>query len=106
MERKLGRFPDDDDLSVYFMPGVRFYFRYSKLTKHPDTTFEGVLPLKIRDEVDLEDWACAIIVPDIYREMLAPHVPKGLRSRVHYIDTDSLDIWKWSEKAYEYVKGL
>lgn len=31
MERKLGRFPDDDDLSVHFMPGVRFYFRYGEL---------------------------------------------------------------------------
>ena len=106
MERKLGHFPDDDDLSVHFMPGVRFYFRYGELTKHPDTTFEGVLPFKIRDEVELEDWVCAIIVPKIYRETLAPHVPEGLRSRVHYIDSDSLDIWKWTEKAYEYVKGL
>ena len=106
MERKLGRFPDDDDLSVHFMPGVRFYFRYSELTKHPNTTFEGVLPFKIRDEVVLEDWVCAIIVPNIYSDTLAPHIPEGLRSRVHYIDNDSLDIWKWSEKAYEYVKSL
>ena len=27
MERSLGRFPNDDDLSIGFNPGVRFYFR-------------------------------------------------------------------------------
>ena len=30
MERKLGRFPNEEDLSVHFSPGVRFYFEYEK----------------------------------------------------------------------------
>lgn len=35
MERELGRFPNEEDLSVHFNPGVRFYFKYEELIKHP-----------------------------------------------------------------------
>ena len=105
-ERKLGHFPAEEDLRITFTPGVRFFFRYDELIKHPKATFEGVLPLKIRDEVVLDDWVNAIIIPDIYHERLVSHIPKELKSRVHYIDSDPLDIWKWSEKVYEFVKGL
>ena len=31
MERKLKRFPTDEDLSVNFTPGIRFYFKYNDL---------------------------------------------------------------------------
>lgn len=31
MERELGRFPNEEDLSTYFRPGIRFYFRYYEL---------------------------------------------------------------------------
>lgn len=34
MERKLGRFPDEEDLSVNFTPGVRFYFKYDMITSY------------------------------------------------------------------------
>ena len=34
MERTLGRFPDDNDLSIGFVPGVRFYFQYEQLISH------------------------------------------------------------------------
>ena len=51
MERKLGRFPDDKDLSIGFTPGVRFFFKYNEIVKHPNAVFEGVLPLKIKNEV-------------------------------------------------------
>lgn len=104
MERKLGRFPDEKDLSEGFTPGVRFFFRYEKLTSHPKAVFEGVLPLKIRDEVILEDWAAAIIVPDIHQKQIEPYIPKELSSRVHFLQNDCKDIWEWSEKVYEYIR--
>lgn len=37
----LGRFPDEKDLSVGFKPGVRFYFKYEELIRHPKATFDG-----------------------------------------------------------------
>ena len=104
MERKLGRFPDEKDLSEDFTPGVRFFFHYNDLIRHPGVIFEGVLPLKIRDEVILNDWVAAIIVPEIHRQQVEPVVPKELRSRVHFLQNDCKDIWEWSEKVYEYVK--
>ena len=104
MERKLGRFPDEKDLSEGFTPGVRFFFRYDDLIRHPGAVFEGVLPLKIRDEVVLDDWVTAIIVPENDRQSVEPSIPEELRSRTHFIRNDCKDIWEWSEKVYEYVK--
>ena len=106
MERKLGRFPNEEDLCRYFTPGVRFYFRYDQLIHHPDAIFEGVLPLKVKNEIVLKDWVCAIIVPTIYRQALEPHIPEDLKSKVHYLQNDCNDIWEWSEKIYEYAKNL
>ena len=106
MERKLGRFPDDEDLSTGFTPGVRFFFRYDELIHHPNVIYEGVLPMKIRDEVILEDWVSAIIVPEIYLQKVTPHIPEGLKERVHFLPNDCKDIWEWSEKVYEYAKTI
>jgi hypothetical protein len=106
MERKLKRFPTEEDLSIHFTPGVRFFFRYKDMIQHPNATFEGVLPLKIRDEVVLKDWIYAIIVPETEKEMIQMHVPESLHSKVHYVKMDARDIWEWSEKVYHFVKGL
>ena len=75
MERKLGRFPNEYDLSRGFTPGVRFFFRYNELIRHPNATFEGVLPLKVKDEVKLSDWVFAIISPENHRSIIKDHVP-------------------------------
>ena len=106
MERKLGRFPDENDLSVGFTPGIRFFFRYNDLIRHPCATFEGVLPLKIKNEVVLKDWVSAVIAPSDYKQTLEPHIPKDLKSKVHYLKNDCRDIWEWSEKVYEFAKNL
>ena len=106
MERKLGRFPDEADLSSGFTPGVRFFFRYGDLIRHPQAIFEGVLPLKIRDEVILKEWISAIIVPERERAVIEPHIPEELRLSVHFLPNDGMDLWEWSEKVYEYVRRL
>lgn len=106
MERKLKRFPNDDDLSVNFTPGVRFYFKYNSLTKHPNAVFDGVLPLKVKDEVILKDWVYAIIVPENERENIEKNIPNDLIRKVHYMKNDCKDIWDWSEKVYSFVENL
>ena len=63
MERNLKRFPTEEDLSLNFNPGVRFYFEYENLIKHPDMIFDGVLPMKIKDEIILKDWVYKIVIP-------------------------------------------
>lgn len=100
MERKLGRFPEEADLSVHFTPGVRFYFRYDTLAAHPNAVFDGVLPMKIRDEIILKDWLFAMVIPTALQGLLEPLIPPSLSDRVIYAENDCRDIWEWSEKVY------
>ena len=106
MERKLGRFPNERDLSAGFTPGVRFFFRYDDLIRHPAAVFDGVLPVKVKDEVVLKDWVHAIVVPAAEREAIRPCVPGELVARVFYLENDCADVWAWSEKVYEFVKTI
>lgn len=104
MERKLGRFPDESDLSVHFTPGVRFYFRYEDLVEHPGCTFDGVLPMKVKDEIILKDWLYAMVVPEELREIIGPVIPEELADRIVYVENDCRDIWEWSEKVYQAIE--
>ena len=104
MERKLGRFPDENDLSRGFEPGVRFFFRYKDIITHPNAVFDGVLPVKVKNEVVLQDWVHLIVVPSEYRTEIEPYIPDALSGKVHFVDRDGSDIWKWSEVAYEYAR--
>lgn len=104
MERKLSRFPDEADLSTGFMPGIRFYFKYENLRNHPNAIFDGVLPMKIKDEVILKDWVDTIIIPSVYRERMMKHIPKNLLNRVVFIDHQGEDIWDWAENVYMQIE--
>lgn len=92
MEHKLKRFPNEKDLSEDFSPGVRFFFDYKKLCTHPNAVFEGVLPLKIKDEVILKDWVHAIVVPENERAALENHIPQNPAQKVHFVKNDCKDI--------------
>ena len=100
MERKLGRFPTEQDLSEDFTPGVRFYFRYDDLVKHPGRVFDGVLPMKIKDEIVLKDYLYAMVIP----MGVELDVPDCLKDRIIYVENDCRDIWDWSEKVYRLVE--
>lgn len=104
MERKLKRFPNENDLSIHFEPGVRFYFRYDDLANHPNVTFDGVLPMKIRDELSLREYVYAIVIPKELQNKLKCCVPEYLEDRVMYIENDCKDIWEWSEKVYQCIE--
>jgi hypothetical protein len=105
MERKLGRFPDEKDLSEDFTPGVRFYFRYDRLANHPAAVFDGVLPVKVRNEIVLEDWVDLIVVPMALKDEMLPHIPDALLQKTLFIENDCPDIWTWSKKVYETVES-
>ncbi|MDE5819242.1 MAG: hypothetical protein K2I07_07975, partial [Lachnospiraceae bacterium] len=105
MERALGRFPDEKDLSVGFKPGVRFYFKYEELTRHPKAVFDGVLPVKIKDEVVLNDWVHRIIIPLEVKSQIENEIPSSLKERVIFVKNDCKDIWDWSEKVYGIIEG-
>ena len=104
MERSLGRFPDEKDLSIGFRPGVRFYFRYEQLILHPNALCDGVLPMKVRDEIILDDWVYRIVIPMDLKATLEPHIPVSLTDRIIYVENDCKDIWDWSEKVYRMIE--
>ncbi len=110
MERKLGRFPDEQDLSLNFEPGVRFFFKYENIITHPKAVFDGVLPLKIKDEVILRDSVHSIVVPAEYQDKLEACIPDDLTGKVHFVERNGADIWSWAEKSIEdggkIVKGI
>ncbi len=105
MERALRRFPNEDDLSVHFNPGVRFYFQYEQLLKHPNAVCDGVLPMKVQDEIILKDWVYKIVIPMKLKKQLESHIPCDLIDRIIYIDNDCKDIWEWSEKVYRIIES-
>jgi len=105
MERQLERFPNDEDLSMYFSPGVRFYFKYDELIKHPNSICDGVLPMKVKDEIILNEWIYKIVIPAKLRDKLEMYIPDNLKHKVMYIENDCKDIWDWSEKVYRAVEN-
>ena len=106
MERMLERSPDEEDLSVHFRPGVRFYFQYDQLIRHPDAICDGVLPLKVKDEIILRDWVWRVVIPAREKEQLEGYVPDELKDRIIYIENDCKDIWDWSEKVYSVLEQI
>lgn len=100
MERAIGRFPNEEDLSLFFKPGVRFYFEYDKLIKHPKAICDGVLPMKVKDEIELSDWVYKIVIPMEIKNKIENDIPCSLKDRVIYLKNDCKDIWDWSEKVY------
>lgn len=73
--------------------GVRFYFRYEELITHSRATFDGVLPVKVKDEIVLSDWVYKIIVPAEHRLHIEPHIPDLPKDRIIYVENDCQDIW-------------
>jgi hypothetical protein len=106
MERKLERAPSEEDLSKGFTPGVRFFFKYDELVKHPNAVFDGYHPLKIKDELILKDNVFAIIIPEVYKENFESIISDDIKARVYYMDSKNKDIWEWSEKVYKFIDTL
>lgn len=104
MERKLERFPNEEDLSVHFKPGVRFYFKYEDLAKHPNAIFDGVLPMKVKNEISLDEWVYKIVIPKKLEDVLKNYIPNNLKNRIIYVENDCKDIWDWSEKVYGIIE--
>ena len=72
---------------------------------HPNVTFDGVLPMKIKDELQLSDWVYKIVIPTKVKYELEKYIPDELKNRVVYIKNDCKDIWDWSEKVYRVIEN-
>ena len=103
MERMLGRFPNEYDLSVDFKPGVRFYFKYETIENHKNYANDGMHPAKVKNELVLADYLHCCIIPENHKLEFVRIIPSVLIDRVFYIKNDCKDIWDWTEKVYDFV---
>jgi len=89
-----------------FTPGIRFYFRYSDLIKHPGHIFDGYHPIKVKDEIILLDYLHSCIITKQFKEQILPYISKELKDKVHFISQEKIDIWEWTKKVYNYIEGI
>ena len=73
------------------------------MIKHPNAVFDGVLPLKVKDEIVFKDWVSAIVIPTELRNEIEGAIPCELKDKVLYIQNDCKDVWDWSEKVYSII---
>lgn len=100
-------FPSEEDLSKgNFNPGVRFYFRYEDIVKHPDHVFDGYHAIKVKDEINLSEYLFACIVPEQYKNKIENYISSGLLTKVYYLSQKSLGLSDWNEKVYDFVCKL
>ena len=106
MERNLGRSPTEDELNNNFKAGVRFYFRYNEIIKHPQYVFDGYHIAKIKDELILNDYLCACILPKEQEKDFISLIPQNLADRIYYLPQNKLGLLDWSEKVYDFLRTL
>lgn len=78
--------------------------KYEKLISHPNAVCDGVLPMKVKDEISLIDWVYKIVIPMKLKERIELFIPFELKDRIIYIENDCKDIWDWSEKVYGIIE--
>jgi hypothetical protein len=99
--------PSEDDLQKgNFNAGVRFYFLYNDLIKHPGYVFDGYHPIKVKDEIDLLDYLHSCIIPAQYKNVLYDYIAPELEAKVYYLPQDNLSISDWNNKVYTFVRNL
>ena len=86
-----------------FFPGVRFYFRYSDIIRHPGYVFDGYHPAKVRDELILADYLYACIIPEHNRDEFAGIIRQDIANKIHYLPQNGLGLLDWTEKVYDFI---
>lgn len=99
--------PSEEELEKgNFNAGVRFYFRYEDIIRHPGHTFDGYHAIKVKDEIILSDYLYACIVPEQYKKEIENHISPELAAKVHYLSQKGLTLSDWNDKVYDFVNKL
>lgn len=100
-------FPKEEDFeSGNFDAGVRFYFKYVDLIKHPGHVFDGFHAIKIKNEIILSDYLFACIVPEQFKDILEPCIPEEFKTKVHYLPQRGLTLSDWNDKVFDFVRHI
>lgn len=77
-----------------------------KIGNHEFTeVWDGVLSMKVKDEVVLKDWVHKIIIPAKLKEMRNSFIPCELQNKVIHVENNCKNIWDWSEKVYGFIEN-
>jgi len=80
--------PSEDDLAKgNFNPGVRFYFRYDDIIRHPKHVFDGYHAVKVKDGILLSDYLHSCIVPEQFK---IKNILPELVSKVYFLSKSGL----------------
>lgn len=63
-----------------------------------------MLPVKVKDEVVLNDWVHRIMIPMEVKSQIENLIPSSLKEKVIFVENDCKDIWDWSEKVYGIIE--
>jgi len=99
--------PSEDDLEKgNFNAGIRFYFRFIDITRHPGHAFDGYHPVKVKDVIVLKDYLYACIVPEQYKIKLESSILPELTPKVYYLSQTAISLYNWNKKVYNFIKKL
>lgn len=90
-----------------FYPGVRFFFRYQDLCHHPDVAHDGIQTIKIREQINLDAYMVAAVVPvvDQAGTPLTLNQPAWLGNRLIRLDhRQHFGLAAWGSAALNAVK--
>lgn len=97
-------FPSDEDFQKgNFDAGVRFYFRYEDIIKHEGHTFDGYHPIKVKEEVLLDDYLYACVISEQYRVQTEAVIPEKYLSRIHFMVQRGKTLQEWNENVVEWI---
>jgi len=99
--------PSEYDLGKgNFNAGIRFYFRYDDIKKHPKHIHDGYHPIKVKDEIVLSDYLYACIVPEQYKNELAYQILPELSQKVYFLPQHNSSLYDWNDKVCNFIKNL
>jgi len=88
-----------------FSPGVRFYFRYSDIIRHPGYVFDGYHPAMVKNELILADYLYACIIPEQNRDDFAGIILPNIANKLHYLPQNGRGLLDWTEKVYDFISN-
>lgn len=107
IQRHAGKWLDATQCEKFFYPGVRFFFDPCRLAAHPKAAWDGIQAVKIQDEIDLNSYLLAAVVPAVDRNgaPLNLQVPPNLAGRVIVLDHHAhFGLSAWSDAAFDAAK--
>ena len=102
--RRANRFVFRDEVETNFYPGARFFFRTREMFEHPQATFDGLHPVKIKDALKLNSYLVAVVVPQVDEDgsHLVIKSPPEFADRVIQLDhREHYGLRQWSDAVFE-----